>query len=135
MTDTAWLEANGFVKFGAWNGLGEKLHRSVEIKRIPGVYAFVADDKIVYIGKATHLRGRLRQYNRYRRVDEERPHRGAHAGLQAVLSVPGKAVHVFILPTDTSTAAGDRERELIHVVAPSWNGRRQRGRSWLCNPD
>jgi hypothetical protein len=53
-----WLSANHFEEFGAWLGPNQKLQRILKIERgVPGVYAFMVKGKIVYIGKATHLRG------------------------------------------------------------------------------
>ena len=115
-----WLAANKFEEFGAWSGQGQKLRRDLTIGHVPGVYAFVADGVVVYLGKATHLRGRVRSYNRHLRVDPLRPHRGAHDGL-ADHSMKGIPVRVFVCRTATALEAADCEKAWIKEIDPEWN--------------
>jgi hypothetical protein len=68
MTDKDWLKSNGFVLLGCWVRPHTRLQRHAgteEVRRQPGIYAFVVDDIICYIGRAERmLRRRLRGYNR-----------------------------------------------------------------------
>ena len=122
MMSADWLDANRFVEFGAWLGPMQKLKRTLKIgRRVPGVYVFVVKGKIVYIGMATHLRGRVRNYNRYRQSNEKRLHRGAHSGLLTTLSKPGATVKVFVCRTNTVAKARECETRWIKKFDPKWN--------------
>jgi excinuclease UvrABC nuclease subunit len=90
-------------------------------ERVAGVYAFVVKGKIVYIGKATHLRHRVRNYNRYRRTDINRPHREAHARLLTTLSEPGATVQVYVYRATSAAEARECEKRWIKEIDPDWN--------------
>ena len=80
--DFVWLENHQFRRYGSWKPGGGKLQRGDLGRKIPGLYAFVVDGLVQYIGKAeTHLRGRVRNYNRCLIDNPLRPHRDAHGGI------------------------------------------------------
>jgi excinuclease UvrABC nuclease subunit len=116
-----WLSANRFEEYGAWLG-PKKLQRVLKIgRRVPGVYAFLVKGKIVYLGKATHLRGRVRNYNRFLFTDEARPHRAVHIGLLTALSEAGASVQVYVCRTTTAEQARECEQRWIKEIDPDWN--------------
>jgi excinuclease UvrABC nuclease subunit len=119
--NTTWLTDNGFAEFGVWAGPRQKLQRKMRIGRTPGVYAFVVDDLIVYFGKASHLRGRVRAYNRFLQSNDDRPHREAHKGLIEALAKSGQTVSVFVRQTATAAEARSYEKQWIERFDPIWN--------------
>ena len=118
--NTDWLRANGFTHFGKWAVPKQKLQRKIAIERTAGVYAFVVDDVVRYVGKASHLRGRVRSYNRWLKPREQRPFRSAHDGIACAIA-KGAAVEVYVRRTPDEPAATILERELIAKLDPSWN--------------
>ena len=94
----------------------------------PGVYAFVLDDVVVYVGLT--LRGLQGRMNQYRRGDErQRTSARINRGIQAALA-EGRAVKVFVATPQpcewnglpVNTAAG-LEYGLIQAIRPEWNVR------------
>jgi excinuclease UvrABC nuclease subunit len=82
----AWLATEQFKHTGLWSSGAKKLHRSDPIEPVAGIYAFVVDGTIVYIGKATRLRSRVRAYNRSLAPEtNKRPFRRAHLGIREML--------------------------------------------------
>jgi excinuclease UvrABC nuclease subunit len=120
--DIAWLKDRGFEPVGRWSGLSNKLEHLTRIARAPGVYVFVVNGMIRYIGKASRLRSRLRQYNRSFK-HSERPLRRSHRGISEIVEDRG-AVDVWVFnysPNDNDTI-DTLETKWIWEKDPEWNG-------------
>ncbi|KTG07997.1 excinuclease ABC subunit C [Haloprofundus marisrubri] len=90
--------------------------RAGELPREPGVYQFLADDTVLYVGKAVDLRSRVRSYadprsNRIRRMVR-------------------RAEHVDFAVTDTETQALLLEANLIKRHQPKYNVRLKDDKSY-----
>ncbi|MDD7974003.1 GIY-YIG nuclease family protein [Roseinatronobacter alkalisoli] len=121
------LLQRGFVLLGEWLPLAEgEFELSARAPNDAGVYAFVAEDRIRYIGLTqTGLRTRM---GHYRRGHVRQRTSARVKGLIAKSLAEGKAVQVLIaipgplewngLPV--STAAG-LESGLIRMIRPEWN--------------
>ena len=94
MTDLEWLVSNGFERVGCWARPAPKLLRTPtgdELRRQPGIYAFIIDGTLRYLGKAAHIRSRLRGYNRSLAVETT----GRSAGHIAVSSQLGPPIRLL----------------------------------------
>ena len=122
MSDLAWLTERGFKHVGDWTHSYAKLRRSFPIKASCGIYAFVVNDIIVYIGKATRLRSRLRQYNRAFGPETARGFRKVHLGLKEQLESQ-KTVDVWVYYHNKPEAVRlcVQETTWIREKDPSWN--------------
>jgi|SRR5215469_7320695 len=119
--DFVWLENHQFRRYGSWKPGGGKLQRGDLGRKIPGLYAFVVDGLVQYIGKAeTHLRGRVRNYNRCLIDNPLRPHRDAHGGIARALK-EGKTVDVYIRIATAGDNVSALETTWIRELNPVWN--------------
>jgi hypothetical protein len=127
--DTSWkvLTDAGFQLLGEWTHDPESLLRlDARAPAAPGVYAFVVDDTVVYVGLTlSGLRTRLDQYRR--------GHKGQKTssrinGRISQILLEGKKVKVLVATPEPSewqelpvnTAAG-LEAGLIEMIRPAWN--------------
>ncbi|HEX4165012.1 MAG TPA: GIY-YIG nuclease family protein [Bryobacteraceae bacterium] len=127
--DTSWkvLTDAGFLYLGEWTHDPESLIRfDAKAPSAPGVYAFVVDDIVVYVGLTlSGLRTRLDQYRR--------GHKGqkTSARINGRISKAlqeGKQVKVLVATPEpqewqelpVNTAAG-LEAGLIQMIRPAWN--------------
>ena len=127
--DTSWdvLTHAGFQFLGEWTREPEStLRLDSNAPMSPGVYAFVVDDIVVYVGlKLNSLRGRLDQY---RRGHEGQLTSARINDLIAQTLSGGKRVKVLVatpeplewndLPVNT---AASLEAGLIEMIRPAWN--------------
>ena len=118
----AWLLANGFQPIGCWSAASPKLQRLIDLQKNPGVYAFVVNDRFVYIGKATNIRGRLRGYNRSLLPEPSPPFRMVHQMIRETVQADGTVeawVHMHgIASHDTVERL---EGKWITDICPAWN--------------
>lgn len=126
--DTSWevLTQAGFQVIGEWAGNADGIMLNAQAPAAPGVYAFVVDDIVVYVGLTlSGLRGRFDQYRRGHegqrtsaRINEriaETLRQGKHV---KVLVATPEPLEWQELPVNT--AAG-LEAGLIEMIRPSWN--------------
>ena len=86
MTDLEWLVSNGFERVGCWGKPASKLLRKPagdELRRKPGIYEFIVNGTLCYVGKAARVRSQLRGYNRSLAVETNRPLRRAYRRILA----------------------------------------------------
>jgi hypothetical protein len=125
--DTSWEVLRGFRLLGEWPlGSGGAIKFDAKVPIDPGVYAFVVDDIVRYVGLTNKgLRERLFQY--------QSGHKGqkTNARVKALIAdavTNGHAVKVFVSTPEPSewnnlpvnTAAG-LEAGLIQMIRPAWN--------------
>jgi hypothetical protein len=126
--DTSWnvLTDAGFQFIGEWTQDPEsQLQLDAKTPTVPGVYAFVVDDIVVYVGLTlSGLKTRLDQYRR--------GHKGQKTSsrINGCISqtLSGKNVKVLVATPEpqewkdfpVNTAAG-LEAGLIEMIRPSWN--------------
>lgn len=93
-----------------------------QLPKTPGVYQFLGEKgKILYIGKATSLRDRVRSY-----FDGNLPEtRGAH-----IQNMVTRAKRVKAIPTDSVLEALLLEAELIRTHHPIFNTKEKDDKSW-----
>ena len=127
--DTSWdvLTDAGFQFLGEWTREPESaLRLDSEAPMSPGVYAFVVDDIVVYVGLTlSSLQGRLDQY---RRGHETQLTNARINDLIAQTLSGGKRVKVLVATPEplewndlpVNTAAG-LEAGLIEMIRPVWN--------------
>jgi hypothetical protein len=127
--DTAWtvLTESGFQYLGDWTLDPENAIRlEAKAPTVPGVYAFVVDDIVVYVGLTLgSLRTRFDQY-RYGHEGQKTSARINDRIAQTLQT--GKPVKVLIAAPEpmewqnlpVNTAAG-LEAGLIAMIRPSWN--------------
>lgn len=126
-TPSEYLLKAGFLVSGRWEvGSDGELDFTGEIPSHPGVYAFVLDGMVAYVGLSIRgLRGRMRQYRRGN--PRQRTSARVNALIKGVLK-DGRAVTILtVVPEDlewhglpVSTASG-LETALIQKILPQWN--------------
>jgi hypothetical protein len=127
--DTAWtvLTDAGFQFIGEWTQDPASLIRlDAKAPTAPGVYAFIVDDIVVYVGLT--LNGLKTRFDQYRRGHKgQKTSSRIKARISETLRA-GKKVKVLVATPDASewqelpvnTAAG-LEAGLIEMIRPSWN--------------
>jgi len=127
--DTSWkvLTDAGFALLGEWTHDPDSLLRlDARAPSAPGVYAFVVDDIVVYVGLTlSGLKTRLDQYRRGH--DGQRTSSRINGRISETLR-EGKQVKVLVATPEpqewqelpVNTAAG-LEAGLIEMIRPSWN--------------
>jgi hypothetical protein len=127
--DTSWnvlLEA-GFLYLGEWTHEPDSLLRlEGAAPSVPGVYAFVVDDVVVYVGLT--LNGLKNRFDQYRRGHKGQRTSSRINGKIKQTLLEGKRVKVLIATPELSewqdlpvnTAAG-LEVGLIEMIRPLWN--------------
>lgn len=122
------LEKAGFVHAGAWSLVDGKITLVADVPAVPGVYAFVLEDVVVYVGVTQNgLKTRMDQYRR----GHARQRTSARVnGLIREALLAGTSVSVFVttppelqwngLPIDGSAGL---EVGLIKMIQPIWNMR------------
>ena len=94
-------------------------HSNLELPREPGVYLFKrSDDRVLYVGKATDLRSRVRSYF------------SNNPGREMVPRLVKEADKVDFIVTRTPSEALVLERELIRSNQPSYNSMLKDGKSF-----
>ena len=117
-----WLTANRFKRVGTWSPGIKRMQRDDQ-DRLPGIhaiYAFVADGKVSYIGKATHLRRRLRAYNRSLAEQTNRPIRTVHSGIRQTWD-NAVVIEVWAYYSADTEKLEQLEARWIKEVSPDWN--------------
>ena len=126
------LVAAGFVRAGIWRG-GEDIHHYVPDQ--PGVYVFVVQGKIMYVGlskgslEKTTLRSRIRNYQQKQHNGSSK--RPVHLAITELHKAKGK-IEVFTLVPDLSEQqikwkglpidlVAGLEAGLIDKFDPEWN--------------
>lgn len=118
----AWLVANGFKQIGCWSAASSKLQRHIYLEKRPGVYAFIVNDRIEYIGKATNIRGRLRGYNRSLLPEPSHPFRLVHQMIRQTVEADG-TVEAWVLMNgiESHDTVERLEEKWITDICPAWN--------------
>lgn len=121
------LVAAGFELIGEWK-LGEGSEISIDgtAPTEPGVYAFVLEGTVVYVGVTLrHLRGRMNQYRRGH-VRQRTSARIKSLIISALSN--GKKIQVLVAIPESSTwrglpvnTAAGLEYGLIQAIRPQWN--------------
>ena len=93
-------------------------HRKLELPKQPGVYLFKRSDDVLYVGKATDLRSRVRSYF------VGKPDR------EMVPKLVGECDLVDFIVTQNPTEALVLERELIRSHQPKYNSKLRDGKSF-----
>lgn len=127
--DTSWkvLTDAGFEFIGEWTHDPESLLRlDARAPSAPGVYAFIVDDVVVYVGLT--LSGLKTRFDRYRRGHKGQRTSSRINGRISETLHADKRVKVLVATPEPSewkdlpvnTAAG-LEVGLIEMIRPSWN--------------
>jgi|SRR5579859_3482667 len=127
--DTSWevLTDAGFEFIGEWTQDPESLIRlDAKAPTLPGVYAFIVDDVVVYVGLTANAL--KRRFDQYRRGHKGQRTSSRINGRIAETLNAGKKVKVLVATPEPSewqelpvnTAAG-LEVGLIEMIRPSWN--------------
>lgn len=115
------LLSDGFTRVGAWPAETQSLHRVQWIKYRPGVYAFIVEGSVMYVGKAGCLHRRLRNYGRRCFQPGARKLRACHSGILAAIG-DGHTVEVYALVVlDNASDLHGTEARYIRKLRPSWN--------------
>jgi hypothetical protein len=121
------LTSAGFRLIGDWVRDSEgALRLQAKAPAAPGVYAFVVDDSVVYVGLT--LNGLKVRFDQYRAGHKGQKTSARINGLIAKALATGKQVRVLVATPDDSrwndlpvnTAAG-LEAGLIKMIGPVWN--------------
>jgi excinuclease UvrABC nuclease subunit len=120
VSDLDWLNKKGFRRIGRWTDVVAKLERFERLEREPGVYAFVVDGQLRYLGKATSLRSGLRGYNRSLKPETKRGFRKVHKRILETV-MDGTIVEVWIWRHCGQATIGQREARWVAKRAPEWN--------------
>jgi hypothetical protein len=127
--DTSWtvLTDAGFVLLGEWTHKSNSLLMlDAKAPNAPGVYAFVVDDNVVYVGLT--LSGLKIRLDQYRRGHKGQKTSSRINGRISETLRAGKKVKVLVATPEpqewqelpVNTAAG-LEAGLIEMIRPAWN--------------
>jgi len=126
---TSWevLLRAGFQFIGEWTQVaGSSITLEANAPAKPGVYSFVLDDAVVYVGLTNNdLKTR---FDQYRRGHVGQPTNARVTGLIAKALAGGRQIKVLVATPDSlewnglpvNTAAG-LEAALIQKIRPAWN--------------
>jgi hypothetical protein len=125
-TGPAILLAAGFKTIGVWRIVDDKLELSGKAPAVAGVYAFILDEAVVYVGVTQNgLQTRMDQYRRGHAGQRTSARvnnlirKAVEAGQTvAVMTVSPPALEWKSLPIDGATGL---ETGLIRLVQPLWN--------------
>ena len=100
-------------------------HQSIkDLPKNPGVYKFIDKDGVVlYVGKATELKNRVKSYFSKDLINTRGP---------AILDMVTQADRVDCIKTDTVLEALILEAELIKKLQPKYNVKEKDDKSFLC---
>jgi hypothetical protein len=73
INDINWLEARGFLFIGHWSNPTRGLQHRARLSPTAGIYAFIVNKTIRYVGMTTRVRSRVRDYNRSLGPSSRRP--------------------------------------------------------------
>lgn len=123
MSDIDWLIETQFRHVGHWSNPHTKLQRLVRLERTPGIYAFVVEGQVRYIGKATSLQHRIRAYNRALIPETSRKFRKVHHAIQRVWT-DSTTIDVWVYHFDEikDEPLIRLEAKWINEKKPEWNG-------------
>lgn len=114
---------NEFVHVGSWRTVDCLPHKVAWLKYQSGLYAFVVGSTVMYVGRATVLHRRLRNYSRRAFRDEKRALRDAHTNIAlSVATAVEVIVYAKIVPGATEAMLDLLETDLIRSLQPQWNG-------------
>ncbi|URK88005.1 hypothetical protein LP421_10520 [Rhizobium sp. RCAM05350] len=117
------LLENEFVHVGSWRTVDCLPHKAAWLKYQPGLYAFVVGSTVMYVGRATVLHRRLRNYSRRAFRDEKRALRSAHTNIAlSVATAVEVVVYAKIAPGANEVLLDPLETDLIRSFQPAWNG-------------
>ncbi len=116
------LVDDGFCFVGDWRTRKCRVHHASWLHGKPGIYAFVVDGEVRYIGKAGRLHRRLRRYsNRCFGKPGGSELRRCHREMIAAID-HDQVVSVYALVVDDgSVLLLERERKYIQKLSPLWN--------------
>jgi hypothetical protein len=130
MRDIAKLTDRGFRYGGEWP-VGAEMRTQLldQIPSTPGVYAFVADNEVCYIGKANNLHNRLQRYTRPNSDGLNGTAIRVRKKVRQALKAGKKVSAYFITPDVRSVTWNDfslnvvpgLEESLIREMLPEWN--------------
>ena len=131
----AALEAGGFARVGAWRltAAGDGIVLDGEAERLAGVYAYVVDGRVHYIGSAQRV-----LHNRFRRYITSQTMRTSMRVRGEIIAclTQGNIVEIFALVPPKLSWRGlpvdlvaGLEEGLIRSMRPSWNRRSNRASS------
>src|SRR5574343_398219 len=100
-------------------------HQSIkDLPKNPGIYKFISKDGVVlYVGKATELRSRVKSYFSKDLINTRGP---------AILDMVTQAEKVDYVKTDTDIETLILEDELIKKLQPKYNVKEKDDKSFLC---
>lgn len=118
-----WLLSHGFRLVGVWNTPTSRVHYDPSLRYQQGVYAFVVEDHVRYIGKASKLHRRLRNYSRRSfSPSSTQTWREVHRGIVNTLVAGGVVdVYALLIPQEDGRAIENVEATLIQCARPLWN--------------
>ena len=117
----------GFISIGSWITHEDRPdhNSSLRPKPQPGLYAFSVGGNVAYIGMASALHSRLRNYgNRAFRNDGKiKTPRTVHEQIaHTTNNAHAVDVYVLLMPKSTRTERYHRENELRLHFRPAWDG-------------
>ena len=123
MASEQWLIEKGFRLAGEWRTPNCIVHRTPWLRRANGLYAFVVQGEVGYIGKASGLHRRLRNYsNRTFRQSSKRELREVHQKIRFTVHKGTTAqVYAMLARPDDTQSIGELEGALIREIRPPWN--------------
>ena len=114
------LELEGFKPLDAWTSPASRVHRHSHIHHQPGLYAFVVDGVVCYVGQAERLHRRLRNYsNRCFGAAQGKDPRACHVGIVEAIG-SGRHVHVWVRPMPVEDLDAE-EMRLRNELQPAWD--------------
>ncbi|MBN8872834.1 MAG: hypothetical protein J0H67_08365 [Rhodospirillales bacterium] len=118
--DLDWLNWQGFIYIGRWEGPELRLRRALLLDRQPGLYAFVVRDQVCHLGRASFTLGRT-GYTRPRPKRFPRDRRALHTSIHEAL-LAGDRVEIWFRRTVAAEMPTVLEAQWIAELKPRWNG-------------
>lgn len=116
------LLSRGFEYVGSWSDDKSRPHRAGWIKQMPGLYAFVVGDSVMYLGHTAFLDRRIRHYSRLALTKASGEPRDIHRKLVVCIH---QRIEVAVLAKVIQSASieylGFELRKLVADIRPIWN--------------
>ncbi|MPZ29393.1 MAG: hypothetical protein GEV13_00085 [Rhodospirillales bacterium] len=119
----SFLVNTGFLPVGSWRAAACRPHKAAWLRSQPGLYAFVIEHTVMYVGETVTLHRRLRNYGNRAFRNGNNAQRKVHVGI-ASSTAENIEVAIFarVVPGADKELLLPMQNALIQALQPPWNG-------------